>query len=93
MRNNECGECEICVGKPTVPDHCFGDDEPHDAGLTVQADQQPMQGPDTGAPPPAEERCPEGVQPCGLPGDFGAQIRDIVSLVLSSCALKGRGQA
>ena len=67
--NNECGECEICVGKPTVPDHCFGDDEPHDAGLTDAGGPAADAGPDT-APPPAEERCPEGVQPCGLPGDF-----------------------
>ena len=69
--NNECGECEICVGKPTVPDHCFGDDEPHDAGLTDAGGPAADAGArDTGAPPPAGDRCPEGVQPCGLPGDF-----------------------
>lgn len=35
-----CGECDICLGKDTIPDHCTNTD-----------------------------RCDEGVQPCGLPGD------------------------
>jgi hypothetical protein len=35
-----CGECEICLGKDTIPDHCT-----------------------------ATDRCDEGVQVCGLPGD------------------------
>lgn len=37
---NECGPCELCLGRTELPPECFG-----------------------------EDRCPEGVQPCGLPGD------------------------
>lgn len=35
---NECGHCEICIGKPELPPDC------------------------------TEQQCPEGVQPCGQPG-------------------------
>ena len=38
--SNDCGRCELCLGKDTLPDDC-------------------MQG----------ERCPEGVQACGLADD------------------------
>jgi hypothetical protein len=37
---NDCGYCEICLGKTEIPADCFPDD-----------------------------RCPPGVQACGLPGD------------------------
>jgi hypothetical protein len=37
---NECGPCELCLGRTELPPECF-----------------------------EEDRCPEGVQPCGLPGD------------------------
>lgn len=36
---NECGHCEICIGKPELPPDCT-----------------------------EEDQCPEGVQPCGQPG-------------------------
>lgn len=36
---NECGPCELCLGRTELPPECFDD------------------------------RCPEGIQPCGLEGD------------------------
>src|SRR5690606_24991575 len=35
-----CGECDLCLGKDTIPEHCIPGD-----------------------------RCADGGQPCGLPGD------------------------
>jgi hypothetical protein len=70
---NGCGYCEICVGKPTIPDDCFptvtidggvlpdGGPVP-DAGITIDSGTLP----DGGTPPP---RCPPELQACGLPGD------------------------
>ena len=51
---NDCGVCELCLGKTTLPAECVPQLE--DGGA-----------PDAGPPP--GERCPSGVQPCGLPGD------------------------
>lgn len=54
---NDCGRCEICVGRDEIPDDCF--DRP-DGGY-------PDGGyPDGGVP---DYRCEFGEQPCGLDGD------------------------
>jgi hypothetical protein len=53
---NDCGRCELCVGRETLPPDCF----PSDGG---GAD---VPGLDGGTP---ELRCPVGVTPCGLPGN------------------------
>ena len=49
---NDCKTCELCIGKPELPDECY---PPPDAD------------PDAGAPPPPQE-CPSGLQACGLEG-------------------------
>ena len=51
---NECGRCELCVGKTELPDDCF--DPP------AQSGGEEMGG---GQPPSENLRCPEGVQACG----------------------------
>ncbi len=60
--NNECGRCELCIGKDTVPEDCF---------------VTPMPGDDMGTPgdmdggggtPTNPGQCEEGVQACGLEG-------------------------
>jgi hypothetical protein len=51
---NDCGECELCLGRTSIPDYCL--EPPPDAGV-----------PDGGMYPP--QRCDPGVQACGLPGD------------------------
>jgi hypothetical protein len=49
---NECGLCEICIGKPTLPPECYPD-----GGGTGGGDG----GTNT-------EQCPPPLQACGLPG-------------------------
>jgi hypothetical protein len=51
---NDCGRCELCLGRDTLPEECLMDYP--DAAL-----------PDGGMYPPP--RCPAGLQECGLPGD------------------------
>jgi hypothetical protein len=65
---NECGHCELCFGRDTLPPDCLGVDAgvpPVDAAL-----------PDGGRPDAAPSdagmpimRCDPGLQPCGLPTD------------------------
>jgi hypothetical protein len=58
---NDCGRCELCLGRETLPPECLG----------------PPPGTDGGPPPPdgsmwdggVPARCDPGVQACGLPGD------------------------
>lgn len=50
---NDCGPCELCLGKDTLPPECY----PPDSGT-------PEAGTDAGIP----GQCSEGVQPCGLAG-------------------------
>lgn len=54
--NNDCGECEYCLGKEP-PASCAPVQNPPDAGTPP---------PDAG-PPPVEGQCPVGVTPC-IPG-------------------------
>lgn len=55
---NDCGKCELCIGKDVsdLPPECFPPPPP-DGGTDS--------GTDSGTPPP---QCPDGVQPCGLAG-------------------------
>jgi hypothetical protein len=57
---NECGTCELCLGKDTLPPECFPPLE--DGGVPDGSVE------DAGEPPPP--RCPDGVQACGLPMDL-----------------------
>ncbi len=56
---NTCGRCEICLGKPTIPEDCF----PGTGGLGGMGGSGGMGG-DGG-----DARCPIGKQACGLPDD------------------------
>ena len=57
---NECGRCELCIGRTELPADCF----PPDGGVPVVPDGAvPVDG---GVPPP---RCEGGEQPCGLATD------------------------
>jgi hypothetical protein len=51
---NTCAKCELCIGKTTLPPECFQDGGVIDGG-----------GSDGGS----TTQCPDGVQPCGLPGE------------------------
>ena len=53
---NTCGRCEICLGKPTIPQDCF-------PGTGGSGGGGGMGGSGSG------DRCPVGKQVCGLPGD------------------------
>jgi hypothetical protein len=57
---NECGRCELCLGRTELPADCFP--PPDGGGLTDDA-SMPVDG---GA---VDMRCSPGVQPCGLPTD------------------------
>ena len=63
---NECGHCEVCIGRPVPPADCFA--PPPDASVPADgSDGAPLpDGSDVAAPPPPQ--CPGGEQPCGLPG-------------------------
>jgi hypothetical protein len=51
---NECGRCELCLGKTEIPEDCF----PGTGGTSG-----------TGGSGGGDLRCPVGKQVCGLPGD------------------------
>lgn len=79
---NDCGRCEVCIGKPVVPDDCFegggdepdaggGDGEPDAGGGDGEPDAGGGDGPDAGGgdtPGENEGQCPGGEQPCGQEG-------------------------
>ncbi len=56
---NECGHCELCIGKNELPRDCFDDGDTDNDNDT---DGTPD---DTDIP---DGMCPEGVVPCGLEG-------------------------
>lgn len=47
---NPCDECEICIGKETIPASCYGTDTDNE---------------DTDTPPPSGQ-CPDGISPCNM---------------------------
>jgi hypothetical protein len=67
---NSCGHCEICVGKPTLPEDCFAPDAgpvPDAATPPVDAAGQDLVGVDLYQPPPdaaqPDVRLPDGGTP------------------------------
>lgn len=52
---NDCGPCEVCIGRPMPPPECYPPPVAPDAG------------PYDAGPPPGYQ-CEDGIQPCGLPG-------------------------
>jgi hypothetical protein len=59
---NTCGRCEICLGKPTIPEDCFpGTGGTGGSGGTAGTGGMAGSG--------GGERCPAAKQVCGLPGD------------------------
>lgn len=66
---NDCGPCEVCLGRPVPPPECFPSSMP-DAG--VPGPDGSITRPDSSVPvtdggTPAMQ-CPAGIQACGLPG-------------------------
>jgi len=67
---NDCGLCELCIGKTTVPPEC----NPSGTGGSGGA------GPGGGGPGGGgaggggSMQCPSGVQPCGLPGQASCGV-------------------
>jgi len=61
---NDCGHCELCIGKDTLPPDCFPP-PPTDGGVPDSGTTDGGGTTDSGTPPP---QCTDGVQPCGLPG-------------------------
>lgn len=61
---NECGPCEVCIGRPEPPPECFPPPPPPPVdGGAPDADV-----PDAWTPPPPGPQCDTGIQPCGLAG-------------------------
>jgi hypothetical protein len=67
---NDCGHCELCLGKDTLPDDCFesgtgggGAGEGGGSGAATGGG-----GGTTGSGGGATGQCAAGVQPCGLAG-------------------------
>ncbi|MBI2896881.1 MAG: hypothetical protein HYY06_25205, partial [Deltaproteobacteria bacterium] len=60
---NDCGPCEICLGKDELPPGCDQDGD-RDGGVVGADGGVPIA--DGGVPP---ARCDPGVQECGQPGD------------------------
>ncbi len=58
---NDCGPCELCLGRDELPPECFED--PPDAG---PGDGGTTDGGTTDAGSPPGPRCPDELQPCGL---------------------------
>lgn len=64
--SNPCDRCEICIGKPTIPDDC----PRPDAGVPDGGPPPPDGGvpPADGPPPPPPPSCPTGTVACGPGG-------------------------
>jgi hypothetical protein len=66
---NDCGPCEVCIGRPVPPPECFPSSHP-DGGVSGSDGSAPVtdgSAPVTDGGAPATQ-CPAGLQPCGLPG-------------------------
>ncbi len=66
---NDCGPCEVCIGRPMPPPECFPPPIP-DGGMSGGPDGSPSNDVviirnDGGIP---ASQCPPGIQACGLPG-------------------------
>lgn len=60
---NDCGECELCLGRTELPESCFPDPPP-DAGTLPDGGVAPT--PDGGTTP--TPTCDDGKQACGVEG-------------------------
>lgn len=60
---NDCGACEVCIGRPMPPPECFPPPPGPDAGM-MSVDSGTIRN-DGGTP---ASQCPAGIQACGLPG-------------------------
>lgn len=61
---NTCKHCELCIGKTTLPDDCF----PPDGGAPDGGAPDGGGTDDGGTDGGVQMQCPDGVQPCGVPG-------------------------
>lgn len=59
---NDCGECELCLGRTELPESCLPDPPP-DAGTLPDGGVAPT--PDSGTPPAV---CDDDRQACGVEG-------------------------
>ena len=59
---NDCGDCELCLGRTTLPPECTPPPPGTDAGPLPDGAVRPDGGVDL-------MRCEGGEQPCGTPGD------------------------
>jgi len=66
---NECGKCELCIGKDTLPPECFPPD-PTSSSASSGAGGAPSSSASSGAGGSggSTAQCPGGEKPCGLPG-------------------------
>jgi hypothetical protein len=62
---NDCGPCEVCIGRPMPPPECFP--PPAGDGGVWDGSRPDSSIPTTDGGTPATQ-CPAGIQPCGLPG-------------------------
>ncbi len=68
---NDCGRCEICLGKTTVPDDCNpGSGGGGGGGGGAGSGGSAGNGSGGGG----DRQCPEGVQACGLPGQDACPV-------------------
>jgi hypothetical protein len=58
---NECGKCELCIGKDTLPPECF----PNPGSSSASSGAG---GSGTGGSGGSTAQCPDGEQACGLAG-------------------------
>ena len=68
---NDCGRCELCVGRDTIPDDCLNPPPPPVDAAVPDAEVPDGAIPDANTPDAGmyEPRCDDGIQPCGLEGD------------------------
>jgi hypothetical protein len=69
---NDCGECEVCLGRPMPPAHCFPPPPQPDGGVR-DGGPTPDGGVSRDGGMPASQ-CPPGIQACGLPGQAPCPI-------------------
>ncbi|MBN2715675.1 MAG: hypothetical protein JXX14_07450 [Deltaproteobacteria bacterium] len=57
---NECGHCEICIGKPELPEDCY----PEDTDVDVIDSDSDSDSDQTTVRPPPTGQCDEDITPC-----------------------------
>ena len=69
---NDCGRCEICLGKTTVPDDCNPGGGGSGGGGGAGSGGNAGNG--SGGGGGGDRQCPDGVQACGLPGQDACPV-------------------